>query len=65
MKFKLVGFAVFAFLVATLFTARFEIVPTPMQYAFCVAWSAMLGWSVAVITKRMAVPQATTRKRQG
>ncbi len=65
MKFKLVGFAVFAFLVATLFTARFEVVPTQMQYAVCVVWSAMLGWAVAVIAKRMAIPPATTSKGQG
>ena len=65
MKFWFVGLGVFAFMVTTLFTAHFQIVPTPMQYAFCVVWSALLSWSIAVIARRMAEPPRPARNRRG
>lgn len=64
-KFWLLGIGVFAFMVVTLFTARFQIVPTPMQYGFCVLWSAMLSWSIAVIMRRMANTPVGDSKSDG
>lgn len=54
MRFWVLGLCVFGFLVWTLFAAQFQVVPTTGQYAFAVAWSAAMGWSVAVIVRRLA-----------
>lgn len=65
MRYWILGLGFFAFLVATLFTARFQIVPTPAQYAFAVVWSGLLSWSLVVIVRRMARPQAPARRVRG
>ena len=62
MRYWILGLGFFAFMVTTLFTARFQIVPTPWQYAFGVVWSGMAAWSLAVIVRRLAQPHATARR---
>lgn len=56
MRYWLLGVVVFGFMVVTLFTARFVIVPTPGEYTFAVVWSAAMAWLVAVIARWMARP---------
>lgn len=65
MRYWVLGVGVFGLMVGVLFAARFQIVPTPGQYAFGVVWSAMMAWSVAVIARRMArPPQKKVRRVQ-
>lgn len=54
MRFWVLGLCVFGFLVLTLFRAQFQVMPTTVQYGFAVAWSAVMGWSVAVIVRRLS-----------
>ena len=66
MKHNLFGVVVFTLLVTVLAQAKFVIEPTALQYAACVVWSAMAGWSSAAIAKRaLEGPKPTRKQRSG
>lgn len=51
MRYTLMGLGLFVFLVATLFVADFQEVPTPMEYALGVLWSGVLALCLERMTR--------------